>query len=370
MRTILAIIRKEFLQVFRNRMMLPILFVVPFVQLIILVNAATLEIKNLRITFVDSDMSYTSRNIYYKFAHSPFFKVQPSEISISKAEEDMKKGETDIIVTFPRHFEKKLQQEGYAELQISINAINGVVAGISSAYIQSILTKFMKDNMHNVATLAKPAEIKVTYHHWFNPELNYKNFMLPAILVLLVTIIGMLLSTLNFVREKEIGTIEQINVTPIRKYQFIAGKFLPFLILALIELSIGLTIGKLLYDIPIVGNLGNLYLFATLYLIVAMSIGLLVAVSSRTQQQALFVLFFILLVCIMLSGIFTSVETMPRWAQLLNHLNPIYYFMRVIRMILLKGSSFTDLIPEFTALSIFAIALFQILLLRYRKSTT
>jgi len=370
MRTIVAIIQKEFLQVFRNRIMLPILFVVPFVQLIILVNAATLEIKNLRITFVDNDMSSTSRNIRNKFDYSPFFNSQPLYLSPDEAEVAMKKGQTDIIVTFPFNFEKKLLQEGHTELQVSINAINGVVAGISSAYIQSILTGYLKENTNPTPSLARPAEIKISYQHWFNPQLNYKNFMLPAILVLLVTMIGMILSTLNFVREKEIGTIEQINVTPIRKYQFIIGKFLPFLILAIGELCLGLTLGKLLYDIPILGNLGNLLLFTILYLIVVMSIGLLIAVSSRTQQQALFVLFFIMLVCIMLSGTFTSVETMPHWAQLINHLNPIFYFMRVIRMILLKGSTFADLLPEFISLSIFAIVLFQILLLRYRKSTT
>ncbi|MGC8802443.1 MAG: ABC transporter permease [Bacteroidales bacterium] len=369
MRTILAIIHKEFLQVFRNRIMLPILFVVPFVQLIILVNAATLEIKNLRITFIDHDLSTTSRNICSKFLYSPFFKVQSSYFSPIEADKAMKKGETDIIVTFPQNFEKKILQEGYAELQVNINAINGVVAGISSAYIQSILAGYLKENVQQINATIRPAEIKIIYHHWFNPQLNYKNFMLPAILALLVTIIGMLLSTLNFVREKEIGTIEQINVTPIRKYQFIAGKFLPFLLLAIIELSIGLAIGKLLYNIPIVGSLGNLFIFTVLYLIVVMSIGLLIAVSSRTQQQALFVLFFILLVGIMFSGIFTSVETMPRWAQELNYLNPIYYFMRIIRMVLLKGSSFADLLLEFIALSIFAIVLFQILLARFRKST-
>jgi len=370
MRTILAIIRKEFLQIFRNRIMLPILFVVPFIQLLILVNAATLEIKNLRITFVDNDMSSTSRNIRNKFAHSPFFNTQPSYLSPGEAEEAMKKGETDIIVSFPSNFEKKLLQEGHAELQVNINAINGVVAGISSAYIQSVLNSYMKESLNKAQPMFQPTEIKVMYQHWFNPQLNYKNFMLPAILVLLVTMIGMILSTLNFVREKEIGTIEQINVTPIRKYQFIAGKFLPFLILAIAELSLGLVIGKLMYDIPILGNLGNLFLFTILYLIVVMSIGLLIAVSSRTQQQALFVLFFIMLVCIMLSGIFTSVETMPYWSQWLNHLNPIYYFMRVIRMILLKGSSFIDLLPEFISLSILAMVLFQVVLMRYRKSTT
>ncbi|MCX7987330.1 MAG: ABC transporter permease [Bacteroidales bacterium] len=369
MRTILAIVRKEFLQVFRNRVMLPILFVVPFVQLIILVNAATLEIKNIRISFVDNDFSSTTRSIFNKFAYSPFFKIQPSFGSFKDAEIEMKKGKTDVIITFPSNFEKKLKQEGKAELQVNINAINGVVAGISAAYVQSIIASFLKEEMGKSYTTILPVQIKVITHHWFNPQLNYKNFMLPAILALLVTMIGMLLSTLNFVREKEIGTIEQINVTPIRKYQFIIGKFLPFLLLALVELSMGLIIGKLLYDIPMLGNLGNLFIFTILYLIVVMSVGLLVAVSSRTQQQALFVLFFLLLVSIMLSGIFTSVETMPYWAQKLNLINPIYYFMRVIRMILLKGSSFLDLLPEFISLCIFAVILWQILLVKYRKST-
>ncbi len=369
MRTIFAIIRKEFLQVFRNRLMLPILFVVPIVQLIILVNAATLEIKNIRLIFVDHDHSTLSRDIISKFSSSPFFDVGTSANSLYAAEERMKNGEIDVYINFPKNFEKQLFQQGNSSLLVNINGINGIVAGISSAYIQIIISNYSLEWAKKFNLNDSHVKIDITYQHWFNPQLNYRNFMLPAILVILVTMIGMLLSTLNFVREKEIGTIEQINVTPIRKYQFIIGKFLPYMILALIELSIGLIIGKMLYNIPILGNLLNLILFTIIYLCVVMGIGLLVALSSRTQQQALFVLFFIILVSIMLSGVFTSIETMPNWAQKINIFNPIYHFMRVVRMILLKGANVIELRNELVALTIYAITLIQILLLKYKKST-
>ncbi len=373
MRIIWYLIQKEFTQIFRNRIMIPILFVVPFIQLIILVNAATLEIKNTRMTIVDLDFSTTSKRLIEKFTNSPFFKVTEITLATHQANQLMQKGKTDIVMVIPAGFEKKIMKEKTDKIQIQINGINGVVAGISSAYIQNIMAQFSIEMagtiIGNYTTHNNFSNIEVTFSHWFNPQLNYKNFMVPAILVILVTIIGMLLSGLNLVREKEMGTIEQINVTPIRKHQFIAGKLLPFWILAIIELSIGLTIGKLLYNIPIEGSLFTLFLFTSVYLAVVMALGLLISISSNTQQQTLFLMFFTILVSIMLSGIFTSVETMPNWAQWLNQLNPVFYFMKVVRMILLKGSTLNDLKYEFLILCSFAVLLVLFAVKRYRKST-
>lgn len=351
--------------------MLPIIFVIPLVQLIILVNAATLEMKSIRLAIVDNDLSETSRKYVGKFKGSQFYIVDYFSFSIDDAEKKLKEGKIDAIIHIPSGFERKLLRENGSKVQVIVNAINGVVAGITNAYIQGITTGYNVEVITNIAgkstTTASLQSISITNSYWYNPELNYKNFMVPAVLVLLVTIIGMFLTGLNLVREKELGTIEQINVTPIKKYQFIAGKLIPFWILALLELAVGLTLGKLLFNIPIVGNIGLLFLFAGLYLLVILGIGLLVSTSANTQQQAMFVMFFIMIVCIMLSGIFTSVETMPNWAQILNRINPIYYFMRVVRMILLKGSQFSDLLTEFFSLCIFAYLMLQFAVLRYKK---
>ena len=209
--------------------------------------------------------------------------------------------------------------------------------------------------------------IQTDYSYWYNPKLNYKTYMVPGILVLLVTIIGLLLSGMNIVREKEIGTIEQINVTPIRKIQFIAGKLAPFWIIALFELAFGLSIGKLLFDIPMVGNLWLIFLSGGIYLFVILSVGLLVSTVTHTQQQAMLVSFFFMVVFILMSGLFTSIESMPVWAQKIDRLNPLMYFIRIMRMVLLKGSTFTDISRDLYSLGIFAVIMSSLAVMRYRK---
>ena len=210
-------------------------------------------------------------------------------------------------------------------------------------------------------------QIAIDESYLYNPELNYKTYMVPGILVLLVTIIGMLLSGINLVREKEIGTMEQINVTPIKKYQLIIGKMLPFLAIALFDLAFGLTIGFVFFHVPIVGSLPLLFGCAIVYLIVALGFGLLVSTLVDTQQQAMFIAFFFMMIFIMMSGLFTSIESMPQWGQYIDRLNPVAYFVRIIRMILLKGSSFRDIQTEFWSLVAYGFVVFIIAIKRYHK---
>jgi len=172
---------------------------------------------------------------------------------------------------------------------------------------------------------------------------------------------------MNIVREKEMGTIEQINVTPIKKYQFIAGKLIPFWIIGLFELAFGLTIGKLLFDIPLVGNLGLVFGFAAIYLIVLLALGLLVSTIVNTQQQAMFISFFFMVVFILMSGLFTGIENMPEWAQIADKANPLAYFIEVMRMILLKGSGISDILYQLFAIIIFAVLMIWLAVWRYKK---
>ena len=371
MRTVLFLLQKEFIQIFRNRTMLPVIFVMPLVQLLILVFAANLEMKDIKMQVVDQDLSPASRRLIDKFSNSPFYKLINSSFSLNLAEEELKKGNSDIILYIPRNFEKSLIREKKSDVQLLINSINGTVAGLINAYTNAVILDYNKSvvlDWINYSEFSNPYRININYSYWYNPEMNYKIFMLPGILVILVTVIGMFLPALNLVREKEMGTIEQINVTPIMKYQFILGKLIPFWVIALFELSFGLFLGKLLFNIPILGNLFLLFGFASVYLLVALGIGLFISTFSSTQQQVMFIAFFFMLTFILMSGIFTPVESMPVWAQKVNLINPFFYFMRVIRMILLKGSEFADVKYEFFSLLTYAIFILSMAICRYRKT--
>jgi ABC-2 type transport system permease protein len=370
MRTILFIIQKEFIQVFRNRMMLPIIFILPLVQLIILVNAATFDMKSIKMAVVDLDMSHSSRQLISKFQGSPFFLIKHSSFSYKEAEEEMKKGNADVILHIPSGFEKRLVKEDKGSVQLVINAINGASAGLINAYSMMIIMDYNREILVewiSPTILSSAKNINISTSYWYNPKLNYKTYMVPGILVLLVTIITLMLSGMNVVREKELGTIEQLNVTPIRKIQFIAGKLIPFWIIALFELAFGLIIGKLLFNIPIVGSIWLIFLSAVVYLLVILGFGLLVSTVTNTQQQAMLVSFFFMVIFILMSGLFTSIESMPQWAQMLDKLNPIAYFIKIMRMVMLKGSGFRDISASFFSLVVYSVFSISLAVWRYRK---
>jgi ABC-2 type transport system permease protein len=372
MRTVAIIIRKEFRQIFRNKTMIPVIFIVPFVQLIVLVYAAALEMKEIKMLVVDKDLSETSINLVNKFKGSSFYRITQASFSIQEAKDALYKNETDIVLHIHNGFEKEFFRTQSADIQLQINAINSTAAGIISAYTSAIIANYNQSLLRDIQPISVKGDLKkitINTSYWYNPELNYKIYMVPGILVILVTLIGMFLSALNLVREKEMGTIEQINVTPIKKAQFIAGKLIPFWIIALFEMALGLTIGKLLFNLPIEGNLFLLFGFTGVYLLCVMGVGLFISAVSSTQQQVMFLAFFFMLTFIMMSGIFTPVDSMPEWAQHFNTINPLAYFMKVIRMILLKGSGLLDILRELIALSLYAAIILSLAVWRYRKTS-
>lgn len=370
MRTILFILQKEFIQIFRDKTMLPIIFIMPVLQLIILVHAATFDMKKIDMMILDSDMSSTSRELINKFDGSPFFYLEEGVLSVEQAKEAIARDKSDIVLVIPSGFEKKLVRENDADIQLLINAINSNAASLIYAYSSGIINDYHQHivaDWINVPHQMNTAGIRIKSAYWFNPELNYKFYMVPGMLVILVTIVGMFLTALNIVREKEMGTIEQINVTPIRKYQFLTGKLTPLWCIAMFELAFGLLIGRWLFNVPIEGSLFALFGFAAVYLLVALGIGLFISTISESQQQVMFITFFFMLTFILMSGIFTPVESMPEWAQRVNIINPFAYFMRVIRMILLKGSGIQDVLRELASLLIYASAILSLAIWRYRK---
>jgi ABC-2 type transport system permease protein len=376
MKTIGFIIQKEFKQIFRNKGMLPLIFIMPFIQLIILSNAATFEVKNIKFSYVDNDRTAFSRALIDNFHASEYFNVVHQFSANKEAMAAMQKGDVDVILEIPAHFERDLTKHKTTSLSVLINAIDGAAAGIENVYINQIVMGFNKNAMAELSLINpasvsdaknRPLSITSIPAFWYNETLNYKTFMVPGILVLLVTMITLFLSGMNIVREKEIGTLEQINVTPIKKHQFIIGKLLPFWVLGLVLLTIGLIIAKLLFDIPMLGSLTLMYFYTSVYILVVLGIGLFISNFTETQQQAMFIAWFFMVIFILMSGLFTPIESMPEWAQKLTEFNPIKYYVEVMRMVMLKGAGLKDIYPQLAKISIYAVVINGLAVWSYKK---
>lgn len=370
MRTILFIVQKEFRQLKRNRQMLPIIFIMPMIQLLVLSFAATFEIKNTNLYVVDNDHSQVSRELTGKFRGSPFFTITGYSEDYTSAMQALELRKASQILLIPSNFERDLQKQDKAKVQVITDAINGSAAALTSAYAVSIIRDFnVKLLVETFPSANLKDPIDVSYSFWYNPKLDYSTFMVPGILVLLVTIIGLFLSGMNVVREKEIGTIEQINVTPIHKYEFIAGKLIPFWIIALFELAFGLILAKMVFNIPIIGSLGLIFGVASVYLIAIMGLGLFISTLADTQQQSMFLSWFLMVIFILMSGLFTPIDSMPVWAKTINIINPIHYFIPVMRNVMLKGSDFADISKQFWSLVCYSTVSISLAVWRYRKTS-
>jgi len=347
MRTLIFLLEKEFKQIFRNRSLLPLLFILPFVQLLILPLAADYEIKNINIAIVDNDHSSNSSLLISKILASGYFRMTGYKSSFKEAYELIAKDKADLVLEIPAGFERNLVRVNNQELFIAINAINGVKAGMGGSYLSMIIADFNNEIRLDWIVKSKfqpQPVIEITSSNWFNPLMNYNFFMVPGILAILVTMVGGYMAALNIVKEKEIGTIEQINVTPIKKHYFILGKIIPFWVLGMLIFTFGLfVIARLVYGIVPSGNIAVMYLFLSVYLFALLGFGLLISTYCETQQQAMSIAFFFVMIFLLMSGLFTPIDSMPEWAQTIAAFNPVTYFIEVMRMIVLKGSGFADI---------------------------
>ncbi|MDR3705834.1 MAG: ABC transporter permease [Paludibacteraceae bacterium] len=367
MRIFLYILQKEFIQIFRNKAMLPIIFVLPLFQLLVLAFAATFEVKRIDMAVVDNDRSTSSTQLINRIGNNPIFHVNYIVNSQDEAEKLMRGNKIDLALCIPRDFDKKLNTKTNPDVQILVDAIVGNAAQLGSGYLSSIIMDFNKEILIQKADGQNGNAINVVSRYVYNTELNYKIYMAPGILVILITVVGMMLGGMNLVREKELGTIEQINVTPIQKWQLIGGKLIPFLFIGLFELAFGLTLAHIVFGMPMRGSLVTLFGATSVYLILVLSIGLFISTISETQQQVTFGGFFFIMIFVMMSGLFTPVESMPMWAQYMDRVNPLYYFVKIMRGIILKGASLNDISKEFYTMLIFGAAVFSLAVARYRK---
>ena len=372
MRTIRFLLQKEFRQIFRDKNLLRQILLMPLIQLLIFPLAANYEVKNISLAVVDQDHSSYSQKFVTKILSSGYFKLAAYSPSYKEAFTLIEHDKADIVIEIPAHFEKNLVKENEQKVFLAVNAINGVKALVGSGYLASIIADY---NSEIRLQWIRPGQsntspvIEITSTNWFNPLLNYKMFMVPGILAFLVTMIGGIMCALNIVREKEIGTIEQINVTPIKKYHFILGKLLPFWIMGTFVFSLGLVIARFAYGIIPVGSVGVLYVFLSVYLLAVLGLGLLISTYSSTQQQAMSLSFFFIMIFNLLSGLYTPIESMPEWARVITWFNPLKYFIEVMRMVVLKGSGFHDIQYQLLIIFIFAVVLNTWAILNYRKTT-
>jgi ABC-2 type transport system permease protein len=371
MRTILYLIRKEFLQIFRDKFIGRAIFGIPIIQMMILVPAVTFEIKNIDLCIIDRDLSGESRELISKLEGSTFFRTKMATFSGSDAINHLHRDKSDLILEIPSGFGEDINTGETGELMVSVNAINATNAQLSWAYLNGVIRDYHVNIITRLAgsqTTNGMPQVQITNRYWYNEMLNYKFYMLPGILGILVLAIGFILAGLNLVKEKESGTIEQINVTPVRKYQFIVAKMVPFLLIGLFDLAMGLIIGKFLFCIPFEGNTALLFLASVIFLIGVLGLALFLSTFSGTQQQFMFIAFFFMITFILMSGIFTPIESMPLWAQKADMINPVAYIMRINRMVMLKGSGWHDINHDIYALGILAIAFTWLAINRYRKT--
>jgi ABC-2 type transport system permease protein len=371
-RTVFFLVRKEFLQIFRDRTTVFQIFMIPIVQLLVLANAATFEVKRVAMLVVDEDRTTVSTGLVRRLAAGKQFRVvryAPTDQDVDHALLDR---QVTAVLHIPRYFEEDLVRRGRAPVQLVLNAEEGATTGIVQSYANSIFAAYATELDRTLPRMAGASErvapLDLRVQRWYNPTRNYKYWMVPALMVSLTTIIGLLLTAQNITRENELGTLEQLNVTPMTKIQFIAAKLIPFWILSMLIFSIGLAIAKLVFDIPMRGNLLIVYLAAAVYLIVVLGMGLGISTITRTQQQSMFVAFFFTLIFLLMSGLFTPVDSMPDWAQRVAEANPVKHFVSIMRAVLMRGAGLETVGRPIIGLGVAGIAVLGLAVMRYRKS--
>lgn len=372
MKALPYLIKKEFKQMFRNPFLPKLFITLPTVMLLIMPWAANQEVKGLKLGVIDSDHSTTSERLVNKAAASKYFTLNDYSPTYSQAMKSINSGDADIILDIPQGFEKDLVTQGTAPVMILANAVDGQKSGLGSSYVAGIVQDYASElREENGASYAPRhyASFNTAPYYKYNPHLDYKVFMVPALMVMMLTMLSGFLPALNIVGEKEKGTMEAMNVSPVGKMEFILSKLIPYWTVGFFVLTYSMLLAWLIYGFVPAGSIATIYLFSTLYIIVVSGLGLVISNRSETMQQALFLMFFFLMVLILMSGLFTPVASMPQWAQTITYANPLRWFIEVMRMVYLKGSGIANFTTHLIVLSVFAAVMWGVAIVSYRKSS-
>jgi ABC-2 type transport system permease protein len=372
MKSIIEFVKKEFFQFKRDPKMFGLILIAPVIQLIFLGFAANLDVKLVRTIIYNQDKSATSKDFIKELTSSGYFQIEKYVNDYDEITNDIDKGKAILAIVIPDQFEKDIYNRRTVSMQALFNGSDGNTANISAGYLQKVVSGFSEDITINyfskigkktfVATISP--EIRI----WYNPELKTRNFMVPGIVGLLLSIITLILTSLAVVKEKEIGTMEQLIVTPLKPYQIIIGKLIPFVVLAFAAVLIILTAMWLIFGIPVKGGIWFLFLSSFFYILSTLGLGLFVSTISKTQQQAMMIsIFAVMMPMIFLSGFAFPIENMPKSIQYISYIVPLRYFNDIIRGVILKGLGFSDLWLNAVLLFLMGIAILFFSSLRFKS---
>jgi len=376
MKTLKFLIEKEFKQMFRNPLIPRMIVMYPIMVLLVFPWAVSFEIKNIRIDVVDHSKSTYSKRLTDKIEASQYFILNDTPPDYQTAMLNMEHGETDMVLEIPASFDVDIVKTRASGVGMAVNSVNGTQGLLGSNYMMQIVNDFSSELrselMHTLppqsrASLMHMAQIDIVPQYKFNPSLDYKNFMIPGFMVLLLTLICGILPALNIVMEKENGTIQQINVTPVSRIHFILAKLIPFWVVGLVVMIISVSAAFLLYGLWPVGSVLAVLFSAIVFILSISGLGLIISNYSETMQQASFLVMFFILILILLGGMFTPVSGMPTWAQLIAAINPFRYLTDTFRMLYLNGSKLADVTGNLLALGVIAIVLNGWAVVSYKK---
>jgi ABC-2 type transport system permease protein len=372
MRNILHIIRKEFLQLRQDRKMFGISFIAPVLQLIILGYAATFDVSHIPTVVCDFDNSPSSRELIRSFTCTEYFKVVGYFDKTSAIDNQLDDGHASIAIVIPRGFEKKIGAGVSAPLQIIADGTETSTAGIGLSYATIIVSQFSQnillESLVKQGVVTLPARVSAEFRVWYNPELKSRNFMVPGVLGLLLMVMTMLLTSLAIVKEKELGTLEQLVVTPIKPYQLIIGKLAPFFMIGVVDVLLVVFFASLVFNLPVKGGVPLLVALSLIFLMTTLGLGLFISTISRTQQQAMMTaIFFFMLPMMFFAGFVFPIENMPTIIQYVSYLIPLRYYFIIVRGLFLKGVGIQILWPHALALLLFGSTILSMSVMRFQK---
>ncbi len=367
LRIIGHLIRKEFIQVFRDHQMLGMIFIMPVVQVLLLGYAITVDVRDLSLGVMDYDRSPESRQLVEDFRHNETFDLNRVMRSPDEIRDALDRGEVSAVLVIPRGFARRLGRNEPVDVQLLLDGVDSNASLIASNHARGIVESYSLDVLRKSRAGAPLPDLRPRIQVLYNPELISRFYMIPGVVVVLLTMLTTLMTGLGLVRERETGTLEQLSVTPIRTVELLLGKILPFVLIAFFVLAVALTVCLVWFGVPMRGSWTLLVLFSLLFLLNTLGMGLLVSTVARTQQQAVFMVWFLLIFGILMSGFFFPIENMPPLMQRLTWLNPLRYFMAVVRELFLKGSGMMSFRVETMGLMILGPVAMALAALRFRK---
>ena len=374
---ILHVTRKEFIQSFRDPRMFAIIFIAPILQLFLFGYAVTTDVKNITVAVMDRDRSPASRDFVRSVLNSGYFRLVGGVDTDRQIETALVETRTDVVLVFPERFSEKLDQGESAPLQVLLDGTDSNSAGVAMGYLQKILFAFARGKIEkrmdrlvgltgNGRRLEPWSNPEIRYQ--YNPELKSSWYMVPGVLAMILLVVTMLLTSLAITREREIGTMEQLVVTPIKPWQLLAGKMIPFAVIGLIDVTLILVVAAGHFELPMVGSLGLLYFAASVFLFTTLGMGLLISTLSHTQQQAIFLALMVMLPSVLLSGLMFPIANMPEPVQWLTYANPMRYFLVIVRGVILKGNGWLILAPQLFMLFSLGAVVFSLAVSRFHKT--